>query len=570
MQFQSHSSRSHVPVEEDSLANRSRMPLKQHIVGRYQFLGKSVKGRKDRVAQLSSEVMQLWREKLNFPNISEQAVRSKLEKVLLLYDKGVRRGQFQSLAELFDITKVNGEWLNADDKKLYHIQIQSKGKVGYSTGKAASKYTIHPSKRRCTVASSQVLSNPDLQRSDSDSEEDIIEEYSNEDENESDGNYAPTRKHNKSGIATRLVTGTHISTRKSAKICKQLSSEGIDIPAPSQQGIHKALFRKAGEMKKNFIDTLHQQTWSLHFDGKRIDGTEYQAVVIRNETREIKLSTLKLSDGKAETIAEGLKGVLDEFHLWGAISMIIADTTSVNTGRKSGVVTRLQKMFISKGCNMPQFVSCQHHVLDRILRIVMDQELAGKTKSPNIEYFFVEELLTSYEEFQGSFQNGTHVIENKTGWRDDMKFLFHLTRAFRFFDENWSFPLIKFHKIPNISNARWNSRAILALLAFILMPNQRERLQTVCEFISYDWADHWFSDQKYQEDDYDKLSQALHPYKTALKGLKNHWKQEPSRLNISRSNQCCERAVKVMQDLYTKCKNKDNLPLRFILANNFP
>ena len=55
--------------------------------------------------------------------------------------------------------------------------------------------------------------------------------------------------------------------------------------------------------------------------------------------------------------------------------MIVADTTSVNIGRKSGVVVQLQKMVLEKtGCK-PKFVSCQHHVLDRILRLVMDEKL---------------------------------------------------------------------------------------------------------------------------------------------------------------------------------------------------
>ena len=151
-----------------------------------------------------------------------------------------------------------------------------------------------------------------------------------------------------------------------------------------------------------------------------------------------------------------------------------------------------------------------------------------------------------------------------------MKFLFHLTHAFRFFHENGDLPFINFQKILNICNARWNSQAILALLAFFLMPHVRERLQTVCPFISYDWVDHWFSDQMYRAEDYAELSQALLPYRTALKCLTNHWKQEPSKLNISRSNQCCERAIKVMQELHAICKNKANLPLRFILSNDLP
>ncbi|CAI9719418.1 Hypothetical predicted protein [Octopus vulgaris] len=109
------------------------------------------------------------------------------------------------------------------------------------------------------------------------------------DQNDSESNvtYSSTRKHNTSAIATRLVTGTNVSTNKAAKICNQLSEEVIDIPAPSQQGIYKALFKKAGEMKKHLIDSLRNQKWSLHFDGNHIDGNEYQAVVIKNETNEI-------------------------------------------------------------------------------------------------------------------------------------------------------------------------------------------------------------------------------------------------------------------------------------------
>ncbi|XP_076058383.1 uncharacterized protein LOC143035326 [Oratosquilla oratoria] len=222
VQFQSHSHRGHVPVEETSLASRSRMPLKEQIVGRYQFLGKSIKGRKERVAELSNEVTLLWRDKLNFPNISEQAIRSKLEQVIHLYDKCAKKGKFEPLEELFDITKVHGEWLNADDKKLYFIQLQSKAKVGYSTGKAASKHTVHPSKRRrCSeTEASHFLSNPTSLDNDSDSEGEETEEYNNgEDEivdqndSDSDGAYT-TRMHNKSAIAMRLVTGTNISTKK--------------------------------------------------------------------------------------------------------------------------------------------------------------------------------------------------------------------------------------------------------------------------------------------------------------------------------------------------------------------
>lgn len=118
-----------------------------------------------------------------------------------------------------------------------------------------------------------------------------------------------------------------------------------------------------------------------------------------------------------------------------------------------------------------------------------------------------------------------------------------------------------------ISNARWNSRATLALLAFILLPQERTLLKDICEFISFVWADLWFTDQKYGATDYGSLAVALQPYQKAMATLNKFWNREPSRLNILRSNQCAERAIKIMQDLYEACRDKEKLSLRFILSN---
>ena len=109
--------------------------------------------------------------------------------------------------------------------------------------------------------------------------------------------------------------------------------------------------------------------------------------------------------------------------------MVVADTTSVNTGKKNGVVVRLseKRIFSAKGFDKPLFISCQHHMLNRILRVVMDEVIRGSTKSLNIEYPFVPQLMSSYEELQAKFVNGTEVIVDKSGWRDTMKFLHHLT-----------------------------------------------------------------------------------------------------------------------------------------------
>ena len=61
--------------------------------------------------------------------------------------------------------------------------------------------------------------------------------------------------------------------------------------------------------------------------------------------------------------------------------MIIFDTTSVNAGKKNGVIINIQKGRAEMGFTFPQFLSCQHHVLDRILRHVMDFFIGSEAKN---------------------------------------------------------------------------------------------------------------------------------------------------------------------------------------------
>ena len=75
---------------------------------------------------------------------------------------------------------------------------------------------------------------------------------------------------------------------------------------------------------------------------------------------------------------------------------------------------------------------------------------------------------------------------------------------------------------------------------------KRKTLEKICRFISYFWADYWFSKQKYDEESFTNLADILKTYKKALNTLEYHWKKEPSATDIPRSNQCAERAIKVM------------------------
>ena len=156
--------------------------------------------------------------------------------------------------------------------------------------------------------------------------------------------------------AVQLVTSAKLSTKKAHTVCKTLAKSGISLPTPSQSGVYKATMKAGERLKQHYKETLRNETWSLHFDGKHIKKREYEVVVLKNENREVKLTVL-------------------EYDLWPAIKIIISDTTSANTGKFLGAVTRLQNQFVQLGLQKPLYIGCQHHVLDTVLKHVMDYYL---------------------------------------------------------------------------------------------------------------------------------------------------------------------------------------------------
>ena len=99
------------------------------------------------------------------------------------------------------------------------------------------------------------------------------------------------------------------------------------------------------QVKEEMKAQLKLETWSLHFDAKQIESKEYQAIVLKNSEREIKLAALELNNVKTKSIATEISDIIENS------KMIVADTTNVNTGKKAGVdvVVKLQRIFTSRG-----------------------------------------------------------------------------------------------------------------------------------------------------------------------------------------------------------------------------
>ncbi|KAI0980284.1 hypothetical protein GJ496_011828 [Pomphorhynchus laevis] len=168
--------------------------------------------------------------------------------------------------------------------------------------------------------------------------------------------------------------------------------------------------------------------------------------------------------------------------------MIVSDTTSVNVSFKNCIVTRLQSRLRNETNEVPQFIGCQHHILDRALRIIMDEYFGKYTVSPEISYEFVSLLTKDYDKLKHDFEQGEFESEALSGWRDDMCFLHHLMDVYNYYQIRCRFPLVHFHALPNLRYARWNSRATFALLAYILIPAQRLEMKCVCDIICGKWG----------------------------------------------------------------------------------
>lgn len=521
---------------DKSLSELKRMPKEKVIIGRFNALLKEEKCKTKRYDIISKELISLCN-KNRVAAFALTSIKRKVKKLIQKYQKFLKHSKSRDFNNMFTITS----------------------KIRY--------YEFSDSNADMKKNSSEI--DYELNSSSDSNFESAIEYDSVSD----DDNYTPPgrEKNMKKSLnpAVNLVTQVHVSTKKAAKICKHLAESGVNISTPSQAGIYKAVMKSAERQEIFYLETLQNELWCIHFDGKKIDDKEIQVIVLKNECKEIKLAVLVLDNGKALTLFNGIKEVLNKFNLWNSIKMIICDTTSVNTGKKNGVVTLLQNHCASMGLVPPQYIGCQHHILDLILRHIMDDCLEGKASSPNICYDFVHELINNYENLKKSYkQNEERIKVEDINWRDDMQYLYELGKAFRYYQKNKKFPYINFKAIPPIHNARWNSRAILAILTFILIPKYRQKLYSICKFVCGPWYDVWFSDHCFKENNFEALKKSLLTYKSARECFLRHWVQEPSAIpGQQRSNICAERAIKTVQDIYPLCKSSRTLNLKFISYN---
>ena len=134
-------------------------------------------------------------------------------------------------------------WLSSEDRKLYEIQIASRGKVGYTTEITAPSSSIHPSKRvRLNSLTSEIRmalkETTGVDSSDNYDPEDEID--SSPDKSKSVRKRA---KRQSTALAAKVSINNSLSSKKMANVFKSISNEGIEVPTPNQTSIWRSVIR---------------------------------------------------------------------------------------------------------------------------------------------------------------------------------------------------------------------------------------------------------------------------------------------------------------------------------------
>lgn len=219
---------------------------------------------------------------------------------------------------------------------------------------------------------------------------------------EEDLDYKPPRPQRKSKrkITPQLVASVDHAGLSSSNAANVILSTAhyLDIDpkdvAVSRATIHRQRRSMRGHIRDNvkntFCANLADAFFVLHWDGKilpkwhGVDGEiDKLAMVLTNGSNTKILGVAEIKKGTAEEQFQAITKTIDDWEIEPFIKGICFDTTSVNTGEKSGTCKKLRDMFGGKILTL----ACRHHVLEVLLSGVYCSAMKEKSTSPDISLF---------------------------------------------------------------------------------------------------------------------------------------------------------------------------------------
>lgn len=126
----------------------------------------------------------------------------------------------------------------------------------------------------------------------------------------------------------------------------------------------------------------------VHWDGKLLADlvgntkVERIAILVSYDGTSEFLGAPKIPSSSGENIAAAVQNILIQWNISDRIAAMGFNTTSSNTGEKTGACLHLQQIFDRKLINL----ACRHHVYELVLRAVFELKL-GTTSAPEVPIF---------------------------------------------------------------------------------------------------------------------------------------------------------------------------------------
>ena len=175
----------------------------------------------------------------------------------------------------------------------------------------------------------------------------------------------------KYGSSNRCLTETVSAVLKSGGINPNDTRLSVNTIRRKRLKLREATAEKIDKIKTNY---LSNKTWALHWDSKVLkslthvgDKEERIAVLLKSGKNEFLLQIIKL-DGKADASNEtnAILSVLQSYEVdYEDITALVFDTTSLNTGTKTGIVVQLEQKMNKKLIQLP----CRHHYIELIASV---------------------------------------------------------------------------------------------------------------------------------------------------------------------------------------------------------
>lgn len=532
----------------ESLSKLKKLPTSMQVLQRLQTLQKSNNGKSIFIAvsMTAREVEECWK----LQDMPVQARGNIYRKICRLRNlKEVREN------ELFDVLPQNACFITAEERKYYETQ---KKLVGFCSSKLVP-YQIHPAKRNINnVVSIEDTSFENEERSipDENIEPDVASSSATSED------VTKPKPLVSCDLAMKIRNAANLSLSQTLKVLKVLHKEiGAEMfVAPSRAALWKACY-KTSLLSKQFLPCMFKNN-ILTFDGKtypNLYGCKRHVLAICYDERLIALR--ELNNKTAACVSNTILSVLSGSSL--TPQVCISDTEPSNTGKKNGVFARLKNEFPCL-----TYEPCRLHLLDLILKHEMEARFKEFTTSPNLEFHFVRDIYLNWSKYKEKYntlavgempENYYSLLPKGPEKRSDYRLLLNLVLTLRYKREHGIYCSLSLpNKPPSICRARWNSRAIYAIMSELLSLDN-DNIKALNTFIVEKWARAWFGARQYIDwNDLMKFNLCQKSRNVITRNIVNYDDPNPVTSEIA------ERVFRMTEEKIIHCKSMETLELEMI------